>query len=194
MRPTLRLGSTGYHVAAWQALIGVRADGSFGQATLVATKAFQAAHGVVADGIVGERSWRAAGEVWTAPRAASDPRAPACVQALEDANARWPGRSRASDGILGDASHAARKSDHNAGLAVDITHDPLRGPDGDDLAELAIRDPRVTYVIWNRRIWSASRAGEGWRAYSGSNPHTHHIHISIREDGRGDVTPWEWAP
>jgi hypothetical protein len=41
----------------------------------------------------------------------------------------------------------------------------------------------VMYLIWNHRIWSAYRAGEGWRRYSGSNPHTDHMHISM--DWRG---------
>jgi hypothetical protein len=120
--------------------------------------------------------------------------APACRQAIKDANQRWPSRNRASDGILGDARHQKRKSDHNLGNAVDITHDPQSGCDGDLIASLAIKDPRVTYVIWNRKIYNRSRAGEGWRPYRGSNPHTHHCHISIDARSRSDVRPWAWSP
>lgn len=37
----------------------------------------------------------------------------------------------------------------------------------------------LMYMIWNRRIWSAYRAEQGWRTYTGSNPHTDHIHFSF---------------
>jgi hypothetical protein len=119
--------------------------------------------------------------------------APACRKALEDATRRWPRRNKASDGIMGDARHQARKSDHNLGNAVDITHDPRSGCDGAVVAALAITDPRITYVIYNRRIWSKSRAREGWRRYTGSNPHTGHVHISIKASSRNDVRSWPWA-
>lgn len=125
---------------------------------------------------------------------AADPRAPACVAALRDANARWPGRKKASDGIMGDAAHQKRPSDHNLGNAVDITHDPASGCDGQVIADLAIQDPRVTYVIWNAQIYNRARAAEGWRPYKGSNPHRHHVHISVRADARGDASRWGWAP
>jgi hypothetical protein len=118
---------------------------------------------------------------------------PACKKALADATARWPRRNKASDGIMGDARHQARKSDHNLGNAVDITHDPRSGCDGNVIAALAIRDSRITYVIFNRKIWSVSRAREGWRKYTGSNPHTSHVHISIRASARNDARAWAWA-
>jgi hypothetical protein len=116
----------------------------------------------------------------------------ACRQALADATKRWPNRKKASDGIMGDARHQARKSDHNLGNAVDITHDPASGCDGNVIAALAIKDARVTYVIWNKRIYSRARAAEGWRAYTGTNPHTKHCHISIRAGSRADTRPWAW--
>lgn len=37
--------------------------------------------------------------------------APSCKQALADATTAWPHRNRSSDGICGDASHQAKKSD-----------------------------------------------------------------------------------
>lgn len=123
----------------------------------------------------------------TPPRTAGP--SPAARRALADADRRWPNRKRASDGIMGDAAHQARPSDHNVGNAVDVTHDPA-GPTGDELAELAIGDPRVSYVIWSRRIWSA---GRGWRPYTGPDPHTSHVHVSIRATAREDASPWPWA-
>lgn len=194
-RRTIRRGDVGRDVAAWQSIVGVDPDAAFGASTEAATRAWQDTHGLVADGVVGRRSWEAAGErfeaaVWRA----NDPRAPACVAALRDANAAWPTRKKASDGIMGDARHQASKSDHNAGNAVDVSHDPASGCDAGKLAELAIHDPRVTYVIWDRRIYSRARSSEGWRPYSGANPHTKHVHISVRDDARDDASPWPWAP
>lgn len=117
--------------------------------------------------------------------------APACKKALTDATARWPKRNRASDGIMGDAAHAARKSDHNTGLAFDLTHDPVNGPDCNALAKEVISDPRVTYVIWTGRIYK-TRVGK-WETYRGVNPHNHHMHVSILESARKKLSPWPWS-
>lgn len=57
----IKRGSIGPDVAAWQKAIGVTPDGAFGPATEAATRTWQAAHGLVADGIVGHESWDAAG-------------------------------------------------------------------------------------------------------------------------------------
>lgn len=119
--------------------------------------------------------------------------APCCLQALRDATTRWPSRNRASDGIMGDAAHQARKSDHNDGNAFDLTHDPAHGVDCNVLSRQVINDTRVTYVIWNRQIYNRSRAGEGWRAYNGSNPHDHHMHVSIQAASRNTLSPWPWS-
>lgn len=116
--------------------------------------------------------------------------APACKQALADATHRWPKRSKASDGIMGDARHQKRKSDHNVGNAVDVTHDPKHGCHGDTIASYALKDSRTKYVIWNRRINSLD--GRGWRKYTGSNPHTHHCHISIKSSARNNTKHWGW--
>lgn len=196
-RHTIRLGSTGPDVARWQTIIGATADGQFGPRTREATIAWQEHHRLVADGVVGPRSWAAAGEPFADPPPSSGiGPAPACLAALRDATARWPGRSSVSDGIMGDARHlAAGTSSHNAGNAVDITHDPSHGVDAGELARLALTDPRCVYVIFGRRIWNKRLGddinGQG-RPYGGSNPHTHHCHIDIDPTRRGDDSPWPW--
>jgi hypothetical protein len=49
----------------------------------------------------------------------------------------------------------------------------------------------VMYVIWNKRIWGAYAANQGWRTYNGSNPHTDHVHISLSWAGaRGTTSFW----
>ncbi|WP_433699109.1 peptidoglycan-binding domain-containing protein [Nocardiopsis sp. CA-288880] len=110
-----------------------------------------------------------------------------------EVNATAPRRSKRSDGSIGDAAHSRTASDHNpnsAGVvcAIDITHDPAGGADMNQLAERLRTGghPALKYLIWNRRIWSRTRAGEGWRSYGGSNPHSSHMHVSVGvgSDGR----------
>lgn len=104
---------------------------------------------------------------------------------LGQVNALYPNRSKASDGTIADERHRAQgaASDHNINAygvvtALDITHDPAHGLDIQQLADklVATNDPRIKYVIANRRIWYSGR----WSPYSGSNdPHTNHVHISV---------------
>lgn len=126
--------------------------------------------------------------------------APACAAALREATVRWPHRNRASDGTIGDTAHSARSSDHNPDergmvLAFDLTNDPAHGCDAHALVEQAVarRDPRIKYAISQGRIWSALREDEGWRSYSGSNPHDKHAHVSVHRSHENDTSPW-WAP
>jgi hypothetical protein len=57
-RPTLRRGMTGELTRQVQAKVGVDTDGQFGAKTEAAVRAFQRAHGLVPDGIVGPKTWR----------------------------------------------------------------------------------------------------------------------------------------
>jgi hypothetical protein len=116
-----------------------------------------------------------------------------CRQALKDATTTWPDRKRESDGIMGDPAHQARKSDHNDGNAFDLTHDVAHGVDCRVLSRLVMRDARVKYVIFNREIFKTYKPAEGWRPYTGSNPHNHHMHVSIKTESRDDVSPWPWS-
>ena len=119
--------------------------------------------------------------------------APACKAALAEATRLWPKRSTASDGILPSAAHSIQnpKSDHELGNAFDLTNDPAVGCNAHDLAE-AIRlrnDARVKYVISARRIWTPA-ISRTWRPYTGSNPHTSHIHVSIHATARNSTGLW----
>jgi len=111
----------------------------------------------------------------------------------DEVNRRWPNRSKASDGTIGDPAHASRTSDHNpnsAGVvrAIDITSN---GIDPNWYAEHirtlgAGGHPPLQnhgYVIYNRR---AAYASNGWRwvRYTGSNPHISHIHVSVGRSAR----------
>lgn len=117
-------------------------------------------------------------------------------------NAKYPGRKKDSDGTIGNAEHSARTSDHNPDTdgvvkALDTTHDPAHGFDSYAFSDMLIRnrDPRIKYVISNRRIASGPTGPSPWiwRKYTGANPHDHHNHVSIRREARyfDDEMPWK---
>ena len=37
----------------------------------------------------------------------------------------------------------------------------------------------LMYMIWNRKVWKAYSSPHTWHTYTGSNPHTDHIHFSF---------------
>ena len=87
-------------------------------------------------------------------------------------------------GTIGDAAHQKRQSDHNPD-ANGIVHaaDFMIGPHftASDARKLADQfassgDPKIKYVIYDHRIWQNG----SWHAYSGSDPHTSHVHLSVR--------------
>lgn len=111
---------------------------------------------------------------------------------------KWPNRDKGSDGAVGDTAHSARKSDHNpdwdaGGIvrAIDVDKDGIDVP---ALLAAVVRDPRVAYVIWNRRIASATDDGNpwDWEPYSGSNPHDKHVHISIKHTAGAATNTSRW--
>ena len=119
---------------------------------------------------------------------------PAAIAVLRQATALAPKRKNASDGLLPSAAHlkASPTSDHNTGLAVDLTHDPANSIDCAVIFEKLKEDKRVKYLIFQGKIWSKERAKEGNRKYSGSNPHNKHLHISINDGHGEDTSPWFW--
>lgn len=128
---------------------------------------------------------------------------------LEQLNQKFPGRSKVSDGGIGDARHqASSSSDHNPHIkdsrgvgvvtARDFTfdNDPSDGVgiDCQWLADVLVanRDPRIKYIIWNRQICSSKQQPWKWRAYSGKNPHKHHLHLSVDADPKHYDSTNEW--
>lgn len=136
------------------------------------------------------------------------------LRLIEECNERWPTRSKASDGTIGDARHASENSDHNPWVkddkgegvvtAADIT--AASEPDVPDIAALIVRtlvarrDRRVKYLIHKGYIWrSYSKPGiPAWTParYTGPNPHDHHVHVSVLPEQRlyDDVEHWGVFP
>ncbi len=114
-------------------------------------------------------------------------------------NQAAPGRSKASDGTIGDLAHQQTKSDHNANKAgvvcgFDLTHDPKNGIDCNKILQAltAAKDGRVNYFIWNRGIYYRTN-GFKREAYNGKNPHDKHMHTSVRNAGFQDAKYWDDA-
>lgn len=130
----------------------------------------------------------------------------ALVSLRDGVNARWPHRDKASDGTIGDTAHKANASasDHNPWLAVggvgvvralDIDVDGIdAGWYAEQLRLLgAAGDSRLTgggYVIFNKRITRSNWSG--WSVYTGKNPHSAHVHVSLSRNPAGfdDPRPW----
>ena len=114
---------------------------------------------------------------------------PAAIAVLRQATAIAPLRMKASDGLLPSKSHINQNpnSDHNTGHAVDLTHDKLGGIDCFLLFQKLQADPRVSYLIFQGKIWSKEK---GLREYTGSNKHNKHLHISIKDGCGADTSPW----
>lgn len=126
----------------------------------------------------------------------------------------WPKRDKQSDGWLASAAHHAANpnSDHDPdpeskppGLvrAIDIDED-LGGHDGADptsanrlcariVAVAKAGDPRIKYVIFEGRYWSAKTAWKP-KTYTGPNAHAKHLHVSFTTAGDLDAGPFQLAP
>jgi hypothetical protein len=118
--------------------------------------------------------------------------APALLTLKAQLDAAYPLRNRASDGIMADARHIAEgKSDHILGNAFDITTDPVNGPDNAALAVALLRDSRTHYTIFEREIRNVEIQDGAARAYTGADPHTSHLHVSIYAARRDDTSPWD---
>ena len=108
--------------------------------------------------------------------------APSLKQLRDEIDAAHPGRDKKSDGWIGDSAHNARKSDHNPDYsdggvvrAIDVDISDI---DVNKLMAVLKNDSRVNYFIYNHNIYGASQFAK--RRYNGSNPHTQHIHVSIK--------------
>lgn len=125
---------------------------------------------------------------------------PCLVRLFDEFDMIAPSRDHASDGDIGNTAHQAEVSDHNDDEVGKV---PIH--DADHIHEIHAIDvdnnlnesdltmekcvqflltrcrsgaeKRLRYIIYNRRIWSAS---SGWvqKTYTGASAHTEHAHFS----------------
>ena len=113
---------------------------------------------------------------------------------------RWPNRDKRSDGIVGDADHASRTSDHNPDgrgyvHALDLDED-LRGSKNDNiwLADQLIAYPRMKragserlkYAVYENEIASGTYPLHFWTWRGDNFGHTAHMHVSFTTVGEKD--------
>lgn len=128
--------------------------------------------------------------------------APALITFRAELNTRWPGRDKRTDGWIGNLAHAVTGmpenggSDHNPNRrnVVDALDIDVDGIDCPEVVAAACRHPSTEYVIWNRKIRRRSKNFVA-ENYTGSNPHTDHLHVSLTQSAQAEnnTTPWRIA-
>lgn len=120
--------------------------------------------------------------------------APALRVGQAEVDERWPDRDRTSDGTIGDEEHQARQSDHNPNERGSVNAWDMDRDGVDPWAVISAfqRHPSAHYWIFERTI--ADR-DTGWRrrAYDGDNPHTQHVHFSIRQNAIAEQNRTHWG-
>jgi hypothetical protein len=120
--------------------------------------------------------------------------APSLSRLFAEINFRWPNRDHRTDGWYADPN-VRTSLGHNPGHngyshAIDV--------DDDGIDEIWIinnirKDDKVLwYIIWNRTLYSNTY---NWkpRAYTGSNPHTDHMHIEIYQTTYAETWTGAWG-
>jgi hypothetical protein len=119
----------------------------------------------------------------------------AAIQLREQIDDAYGNRDRSSDGTIGDARHALRKSDHNPDAqgwvrAWDCDADlsgkskPIIMPDLVDQIRLLCKsgaEKRIAYIIFDGKICSKTLNWK-YRKYTGFNKHTKHVHFSFTKE------------
>lgn len=187
---TIREGSRGPDVAAWQRHLEIGDDGVFGSRTTGATIAYQRSRGLNPDGVVGPQSW-------AAYRRDADPTQPRPPSSM--ANRIPPG----SDGI--DVSHHQEPIDWNAvkaaGHRFAIVRASYGGGESDvDRRYVQHRDgARAAGLVVGHYHYAYPGAGDALQEAEhflrtvGALPPGEPVVLDL-EDGEGDLSGWavEW--
>jgi hypothetical protein len=105
------------------------------------------------------------------------------------------------------ACHVGARSEHKEGRAYDWMLDASKASDRAKAEQVLtwllatdvhgnrhamLRRLGITYIIWDRQIWSVWN--RSWQPYSGVSPHTDHIHFSFGWAGARAQTSYFTAP
>lgn len=84
-------------------------------------------------------------------------------------------------------------SDHASGAAVDVMLGRVGDASGRQMADWAMKNFEalgLKYVIYARQI----NTGNGWRRYTGTNPHIDHVHVSLLKRAARELTENDIRP
>lgn len=68
----------------------------------------------------------------------------------------------------------------------------LTAPDRYGNPHALIRRLGIMYIVWNGQIFKAYSSSPGWSPYTGSSPHTDHVHFSLNFAGARQSSSWGW--
>jgi len=138
------------------------------------------------------------------PQTSCDATAKPGVVAFQDLVLRtYP--STGSSGIVNTCQAEGAVSEHSEGrawdwrvsatnssdrAAADALLDWLLASDAQGHRAAMARRLGIMYMIFDSHIWGAYANDEGWRRYTGSNPHTDHVHFSFSWAGAWDRTSY----
>lgn len=119
--------------------------------------------------------------------------APSLNRLFKELDMRWPRRDHRTDGWYASPSVRYSKG-HNPGHngyshAIDVDKD------GIDpmwiISHITKNDKVLWYIIWNRTLYSNTY---NWvpRRYTGTNPHTDHMHIEIYQTSYAETWTGGW--
>jgi hypothetical protein len=99
---------------------------------------------------------------------------------------------------IGDEAHQEEPSDHNPDADGSVNAaDIMIGAHftATDAKQLFARlkkllDSRMAYAIYNRQIVSTTVDPGEARPYTKSDPHTNHVHVSVKHTAEADTRPW----
>lgn len=123
---------------------------------------------------------------------------------LDEIEAAFPAATK-YDGTVASKTHDANSpsSDHRprpltgTGIVRAVDAGEYVENDGIALAEAlrTSRDPRIKYVIHEKRIFSSYsksyRSAWQWGSYSGYNDHLSHVHVSVNSKADSDGSAWD---
>jgi hypothetical protein len=66
----------------------------------------------------------------------------------------------------------------------------ISGVDVKKVIATAVAHESIQYIIYNRKITSRSWGLGTWRPYTGSSPHTEHVHFNTRKSHENSNKPW----
>jgi len=109
------------------------------------------------------------------------------------------------EGEIGRSCGTGGTSEHKEGRAWDwmvsypsqhatVVLSWLLETDGNGNEHAMARRLGIMYMIWNSKIWKSYQASQGWQTYTGSSPHTDHVHFSFSWEGAQKQTSFWTAP